>query len=233
MIILLLLITIALFTGLIICVNFTKKDRPEPEQVTEKETEIESVHYVPVPDIDEQLLTLNDWSRPGLPTSQISNIVIHYLGNPGTTAQENRDYFEGLKDYQTDYMSANYIVGLDGEIIACVPEGELAYASNDANDYSISIENCHMDESGRFLKKTYISLVHLTAYLLEKYHLTVDDIIRHHDVTGKQCPIFYVEHEEAWEAFKKDVAYYYELSQQADPDALATIGFRLAGISYT
>lgn len=228
---LILLLLTALFSGIFICIRFIDKSRPV--DIPETETELQAIYYVPDPDIDAQLLTVNEWSRPGLPTSDIKNIVIHYLGNPGTTAQENRDFFEDLKDYQTDYMSANYIIGLEGEIIQCVPDGEIAYASNDANDTSISIENCHMDESGRFLKKTYISLVHLTAYLLEKYHLSIDDVIRHHDVTGKQCPAFYVEHEEAWEVFKEDVTYYYELSKQSDPDALATVEFRLRGIGYT
>jgi N-acetylmuramoyl-L-alanine amidase len=30
-------------------------------------------------------------------------------------------------------------------------------------------------------------------------------VIRHYDVTGKECPKYYVEHETAWETFKDDV----------------------------
>ena len=94
---------------------------------------------VPKPSIDVQLLDINDWSRPGIPTEGIRKIVVHYLGNPKTTAQENHDYFESLKDLQDTYMSANYVIGLKGEIIQCVPDGEVAWASNKANYYSISI----------------------------------------------------------------------------------------------
>ena len=140
------------------------------------------------------------------PVQIIKYIVVHYLGNPKTTAQQNHDYFESLKnDLDEVYMSANYIVGLDGEIIQCVPDDEIAYASNNENHESISIENCHMDDTGKLNEATYHSLVSLVAYLSEKYHLDRDHIIRHYDVTGKICPKYYVEHEERWEEFKDDV----------------------------
>ena len=48
--------------------------------------------------VDEQLLTVNRYSRPGTNIPVINGIVIHYVANPGTTAQQNHDYFEGLKD---------------------------------------------------------------------------------------------------------------------------------------
>ena len=52
---------------------------------------------------------------------------------------------------------------------------------------------------------TYISLCELCAMLLKKYKLTVNDLIRHYDVTGKNCPKYFVEHEDAWNQFKADV----------------------------
>jgi len=187
---------------------------------------------VPKPSIDVQLLDINGWSRPGIPTEGIRKIVVHYLGNPKTTAQENHDYFESLKDLQDTYMSANYVIGLKGEIIQCVPDGEVAWASNKANYYSISIENCHEDTTGRFNDSTYWSDVHLVAYLTEKYGLGRDDIIRHYDVTGKDCPKWFVEHPDDWEKFKDDVMTYRqecedarnekisELSKQTEKDVL-------------
>ena len=105
-------------------------------------------------------------------------------------------------------MSANYVVGMEGEIIHCVPDDEVAYASNKMNSYSISIENCHPDETGKFTDETYASLVHLVAYLSEKYGLDREHIIRHYDVTGKDCPKYFVENEDAWEKFLDDVMYY-------------------------
>ena len=35
--------------------------------------------------------------------------------------------------------------------------------------------------------------------------MTADDVIRHYDVSGKECPKFYVEHEDAWTALKEDI----------------------------
>ena len=154
------------------------------------------------------LLTYNDYSRPGIARESINGIVIHYTANPGSTAKQNRDYFEGLKDSHLTKASSHFIVGLDGEIIQCIPTGEIAYASNDRNSDTIAIECCHPDETGQFTEATYDSLVELTAWLCGKFQLDVDDIIRHYDITGKACPLYYVEHEDAWDEFKSDVQKY-------------------------
>jgi N-acetyl-anhydromuramyl-L-alanine amidase AmpD len=157
------------------------------------------------PEIDVELLTVNPYSRPGQPTDKIKGIVVHYTANPGASAIDNRDYFEGLKDSHTTQASSNFIIGLEGEIIQCVPTWEVAYASNERNIDTVSIECCHPDESGKFNDETYRSMVQLCAWLCMKFELNEDDIIRHHDVTGKNCPKYFVENEEAWKKFKKDV----------------------------
>ena len=36
-------------------------------------------------------------------------------------------------------------------------------------------------------------------------YLDTDDVIRHYDVTGKLCPLYYVEHEDAWEKLRADI----------------------------
>lgn len=77
------------------------------------------------PEIDVQLLDINEYSRPGIESDGITGIVIHYTANPGSTAQENRDYFEGLKDTHETSASSNFVVGLEGEIIQCVPTWEV------------------------------------------------------------------------------------------------------------
>lgn len=157
------------------------------------------------PEIDVQLLDVNEYSRPGTESDAITGIVIHYTANPGSTAQNNRDYFNGLQDGHGDYISSHFVVGLEGEIIQCVPTWEIAYASNERNHDTISIECCHPDETGKFNHETYVSMVRLTAFLCQKYNLDVDAVIRHYDVTGKNCPKYFVENEEAWETFKADV----------------------------
>ena len=84
----------------------------------------------------------------------------------------------------------------------------MAYASNSRNNDTIAIEVCHPDETGKFTDKTYDSLVNLVAWLCGEYNLKKEDIIRHYDVTGKNCPKYYVEHEDAWNTFKDDVFEY-------------------------
>lgn len=141
--------------------------------------------------ITDALLTPNKYSRPQIALKSVKKVVLHYVGNPNSTAMANRNYFENQKNGGR-YVSSHYIVGLDGEILRCVPENEVAYCSNQANTYSISIECCHPDATGKFTAETTRSAAELCAYLLKKYGLTVDDLIRHYDVTGKQCPLWFV-----------------------------------------
>ena len=148
------------------------------------------------PDIDVELLTPNPYSRSQEKTDKITGIVIHYTANPGATAIGNRNYFEGLKDSHETKASSNFVVGLNGEIVQCIPTWEVAYASNDRNYDTVSIECCHPDATGKFNDATYRSMVQLTAWLC---------LIRHYDVTGKICPKYFVENEGAWDQFRKDV----------------------------
>jgi N-acetylmuramoyl-L-alanine amidase len=80
----------------------------------------------------EKLLTVNPYSRSGQPLSGgVKGIVIHWVANPKTTAENNRNYFEGLKNlgHKKDvrYAGAHFIIGLEGELIQCIPENEIAY----------------------------------------------------------------------------------------------------------
>ena len=157
------------------------------------------------PEMSVELLTPNPYSRPEIPLEKVNGIVIHYTANPGSSAKANRNYFEGLKDSGQTYASSHFIVGLKGEIIQCIPSREIAYASNERNEDTLSIETCHPDESGRYNQATYDSLVELTAWLCHKFDLQSTDVIRHYDVTGKICPKAFVEDEQAWEQFRRDV----------------------------
>ena len=164
------------------------------------------VKYVAeAPDYQVELLDINEYSRPGTALSAINGIVIHYTANPGTTAEQNRSYFQNLKDTGETYASSHFVIGIDGEIVQCVPSTEIAYASNSRNEDTLSIECCHLDETGKFTDATYISLVRLTGWLCWRFNLTEQDVIRHYDVTGKICPKYYVENQDAWEQFKDDV----------------------------
>ena len=148
-----------------------------------------------------ELLPINQYSRPGEKLTAVNGVVVHYTGNPGTTAEQNRNYFAGLAETGETFASSNFVIGLDGEILECVPLDEVAYASSQRNYDTLSIEVCHPDETGVFNQTTYDALVRLVQWLVDTYHLDRDQILRHYDVTGKECPRYYVQHPEAWEAF--------------------------------
>lgn len=167
-------------------------------------------------------LTVNKYSRPGTALKAIRGIVIHWVANPGTSARANRNYFEGLKDQAATaankrYASAHYVIGIDGEIIRCVPDNEVCYhvgadrytpeaqrrLSAYPNNCALGIELCHPAWDGDFSAATLASCENLVSYLLLKYGLGKGDLWRHYDVTEKICPKYFVEHEDAWEAFKE------------------------------
>lgn len=176
------------------------------EKEKEKRARLQAeVSWEGAPPLDVQLLTVNEYSRPAIPMEEVNGIAVHYTANPGATAQQNRDYFENLKDSHQTQVSSHFVIGLEGEIIQCIPSSEMSYATNERNVDTLSIECCHPDESGKFEQATYDSLVDLVAWLCNRFMLSTDDIIRHYDVTGKNCPKYFVENPEEWEEFKEAV----------------------------
>lgn len=150
----------------------------------------------------------NPYSRPGTKREEINDIVIHYVANPGTTAKQNLSYFNSLADQKgknTVSASSHYIIGIDGEILQGIPLDEIAYANYPRNEDTVSIEVCHPDETGEFTEATKESLVKLTSWLCEELDLTERNVIRHYDVIGKNCPKYYVEHEDAWKELIQDI----------------------------
>ena len=151
--------------------------------------------------IDVQIIPVNGAGRRGIPLEDLNSIVVHYVGNPGTTAQQNRDYYA----QETTTVSSHFLIGLQGEILQCVPLYEKSSATNERNRDTLSIEVCHPDESGIFTPESYQALVKLTTYLCELCDFDSRNIIRHYDVTGKVCPKLFVEDESAWTQFLSDI----------------------------
>lgn len=160
------------------------------------------------PVITEDFLTVNPYSRPAEPLDGVKNIFVHYTANKNTSARQNRSYFENLGITGETSASAHFIIGYDGEIIQCLPLDEIGYAVKTRNYDSISIECCYRDDSGKFTDATYQSLLQLTAWLLKEYKLAPNDVLRHYDVGGKKCPLYFVEHEDCWEQFRQDLTDY-------------------------
>lgn len=160
------------------------------------------------PTIREDFLTFSEYNRPGTKLSSVNNIFVHYTANPGTSAAQNRSYFESLGQTHERAASAHFIIGYEGEIVQCIPLDEEAYAVVEHNGDSLSIECCYLEADGSFTQETYDSLIVMLAWLTERYDLETQDILRHYDCGGKKCPLYYVEHEDAWQRLLEDVRQY-------------------------
>jgi len=163
---------------------------------------------VTVPEwVTQDFLEVNPYSRPGTALEMVNGVVVHYIGNPGTTAAQNLSYFRGLQETGEAYASSHFIIGLEGEILQCVPLDEISYCSNSRNVDTIAIEVCHPDEIGEFTEASYDSLIRLLAWLCNTYSLDPEkEILRHGDVFDKMCPIYYMQNPDAWRKILTDTA---------------------------
>jgi N-acetylmuramoyl-L-alanine amidase len=170
--------------------------------------------------IQERILTMNKYSRPGTPLRAVKGIVIHWVANPKTSAEQNRNYFESLKTGKDNrYASAHFIVGLEGEVVQCLLESEVGYhagaqkytdralreLSAYPNNCTIGIELCHTNWEGEFTDKTILAARELIRELCERYNLGRNNVYRHFDITGKDCPRYFVEHEDQWVNFLENL----------------------------
>ena len=192
---LLILINLLLATAIIVVSINIYHLITEPPAVT-------ALRQLDIPDwITADLIKIDGASRRGSALDDLNAIGTHDIGNPGTSAQNNRNYFNNTDST----VSAHLVVGLEGEIIQCIPLHEKSSASNHRNSDTISIEVCHPDETGVFTDATYNARVRLTAWLCAECGLNEEQIIRHYDITGKNCPRWFVEDETAWTTFRTDV----------------------------
>lgn len=172
-------------------------------------------------EIKKMFLTPNKYSRPQTKIGKIRGIVIHWVANPNTSAKNNRDFWESRKAGTKGFGSAHYIIGLEGEIVQCLPETELAYhigshvytqrALNELSSYpnnsTIGIEHCHTDWDGNMTKETYNASIQLTVDLLKRYNLTEKNLWLHYETNGwKDCHRLFVKNPDLWKKFKEDVA---------------------------
>lgn len=173
--------------------------------------------------ITEMLLT-NKNARPGTRITP-RGLVIHWTANEskGANAVANRNYFNN----PTTEASAHYIVD-DRQIIRCLPENEMGYhvgaksykpnaltqLSTYPNNCTIGIEMC-VNIDGDF-HEMYQKTLELVADILKRYGWGVNHLWRHFDITGKNCPAYFVSDDyarkfmgmtasQAWDKLKGDV----------------------------
>lgn len=174
----------------------------------QEEERLISKNHSKKPEILEDFLTPNEYSRPGERLTEVTEIFVHYTANVGTSAAQNRSYFENLGITGETSASAHFVIGYEGEIIQCLPLDEIGYAVKEHNFNSVSIECCYLQEDGKFTEETYQSLMKLLGWLMSEYDLGPSAVKRHYDSGGKLCPLYYVEHEDAWNRLKEDLKAY-------------------------
>lgn len=194
----------------------------------------------PIIDITARNRAMVPASRGG---NAIKFIVVHYLGVDG----QNPDlYCVGAGDCG---YGGHYNIFWNGDIYkAADPRtavvwhcgggrqgydpGSGTYFGICTNYNSIGIEcSVHNDGAWYFTTETQESLVYLVSTLMDEYGIPMDHVIRHWDVTGKNCPAPYVENTKhrtswTWDEFKKKLADY--RSGKGDEDKMISDVFKTA-----
>lgn len=149
----------------------------------------------------------------GRSLDSIKYIVIHYTANNGDTARGNAKYFAR----ESVEASANYFVD-PNEVICSVKDEYAAWHCGGSlesshhplrgictNKNSIGVELCSIIQNGKyeFKPETVKLAVKLVKELMAKYNIDINHVVRHYDVTGKNCPAPFVENETQWNKFKQ------------------------------
>ena len=154
--------------------------------------------------INKCITPYNRWiGRDG---NKIEWIVLHYTANVGDTARGNAEYFAS----RYFGSSAHFFVDED-EVWQSVELDDTAWHCGDnppskngcTNRTSIGIEMCTSWKDGEYYIEPKVAdrTVALVLELLKTYPNA--KLCRHYDVTGKRCPMPWVDHPEEWEKFKE------------------------------
>ena len=159
--------------------------------------------------IIKDLLTPNPYNFPGLVYTP-SRIVIHYTGDKGATADQLSKFYNNtasgmFKNSKNPInTSCNYIIGWDGKIIQKALDNQMTYSVTNHNIGTIAIEVCYNTEDGKFTDKAIKALSELVPFLQKKYNIDNKNVVRHYDLTGKHCPIYYVDNKK-WVELKNKI----------------------------
>lgn len=164
----------------------------------------------------------NQFSRPQKKITEVRKIVIHWTANYGASALNHFNYFNSLVGR---YASAHFFVDKI-EALCIIPLNEIAYHANDgsykgvaelkpnANFLSIGIEMC-VEKDGSFHPDTIERAEDVAVELCKRYKLDpLTDIVRHYDVTHKNCPAPWVTSSTHFLNFRNEVKRKMSISEQ-------------------
>lgn len=155
---------------------------------------------------------LTPYNYTAMANRDIKYIVVHYVGAV-STAKNNVDYYANNKLQ----ASAHYFVD-ETSIWQSVEDKNRAwhcggglqgssghtYYKICTNSNSIGIEMCckkTTDGKWYFEDDTIKNTIELIKYLMDKHNIPIENVIRHFDVTGKNCPAPLID-EDSWQSFK-------------------------------
>lgn len=170
-----------------------------------------------------RLISKVNFSDSNRKQEQIKYLVKHYVGATGGAEANCKYFYDKFRG-----ASSHFFVGHNGEIWQCVEENDTAWHCGTSGKYkhkecrnsnSIGVELCvKKDANGNwyYTEETRKAAVQLFAYLMDKYHIDADHVLRHYDVTGKNCgePDVRKGNKE-WSQFKKDIV---EYGKEAEPE---------------
>lgn len=149
-------------------------------------------------------------------TSAIKYLVYHYTANDGDTDEANAKYFHN----NVVKASAHRFVD-DDSVTISVPDNYTAYHCGGGlqgknghkffkictNTNSMGIEMCDTIRNGKYevSPKTRANAIAEGRKIVKKYNIPKSRVIRHYDVTGKNCPAYFVKDEEAWKKFRDEI----------------------------
>lgn len=149
--------------------------------------------------------------------------VVHYTGNDCDTDEANANYFAN----NNVGASAHYFID-DDSVTQSVPDEYVAWSVGSTglldqgspyrakgakywgkctNTNSLNFELCDTVKDGKhkLSEKTRANAVVFIAKKMHECDIPISRLIRHFDVNGKLCPIYWVTDEDDWKKFKNEV----------------------------
>ena len=157
-----------------------------------------------MPTIQKKQIAYNYGKRNGA----IKYIVIHDTANPGGTAQNHFDYFNGgnrgaSADYFVDSGSIIEINNPKANYTWQVGDGHGKYGITNQN--AVGIEMC-LEKNGSISSQTFNNAVNLAKYLMKVFNIPKDRVVRHYDASRKICPEQFSKSSwERWNEFKSKI----------------------------
>lgn len=145
-------------------------------------------------------------------------VVVHNTAMDASAANEAQ-YVHSKKGGVTYHWAVD-----DKEAIQLLPHNKSGYHAGDGGKkdggrYGIGVEICYSKSGGARYNKAEENAAHLCAQILKEEGLTINNLSKHQDWSGKYCPHRILSHT-GWQNFKNKVANYMKQSTPVKSEPL-------------